>query len=215
MGGDIRGRPFAHRSACVNVARTPCARVPRGQTVGACWRSDSPVGCRSARTARSSRPRPRAAPARVLAYLALHPGTARPRPARRALLARRARRVGPHQPARRADRAAPRARARGATSSSPAARRSRSTAPGSPSTRARSPRRSTPATPPSRWRRAARRSSTASTTTGPTTPVRRTRSGSPRRSSSSRATRASRRRGPPDARAGRARPARRGTEPRA
>ena len=120
----------------------------------------------------------------VLAYLALNPGPHAARPARRALLARRARRVGPHEPARRAERAAARARPGGRSRRrDPRDRRARRRGLGR-----RAPR-STPrcaaAIPPRRSRRAARRSSTASTTTGPTRRAARTPSGWRRRSSGS------------------------------
>ena len=131
----------------MNVARTACARCREHDS----WRrAGGPTRRRAALRADGAElapPASRRARA-VLAYLALHPGPHAARPARRALLARRARRVRPHQPARRADRAAPRARPGGRATSSPRARRSRSTAPASPSTRARSRRRSTPATRP-------------------------------------------------------------------
>ena len=186
MAAIFAQRPLAHRSACVNVARSPCASVAQRTTVGACWRSDSPEGSRCAPAASSSRRPPRGARAPcsptsrcIRAPHARAQLAARfwpdvldesARTSLRAALSELRRALGPaagHLVATRETVALDGAGLAVDTRAFDAAldgRRSR----------------------PPRWRRAARRSSTASRTTGRTTRARRTPSGSPTRSSSSR-----------------------------
>ena len=83
-GGDRAGPPLAHRSACVNVARSACGHRPSSTRVGGVLRVDLAGGLRlESDGAELAPPASRRARA-ILAYLALNPARTRaagsPRP---------------------------------------------------------------------------------------------------------------------------------------